>query len=266
MLRRGDMSGLAHLPEAMKIVEIRAENANTQTFVLDGALAAVPGQYVMAWLPGMEEKPFSLADVRPLSLTVAAVGPFSRALHGLRVGDSIWVRGPLGRGFQLPPAAPPGQHLLLIGGGYGVAPLHFLARQLLAAGHQVSMIIGARSAMHLLLVEAFGALAVRLWLTTEDGSAGLRGLVTDAIPAALAGASDRPTCIYACGPVGMLQAIAARCEADGIPVQLSWESHMRCGMGLCGSCEVGEGWLTCLDGPVFPFNPLTTPPSAVEFP
>ena len=86
----------------MQIVEIRAENEQTKTFVLDGALDAAPGQFVMAWLPGVDEKPFSLADADPVTLTIAAVGPFSRALHGLAVGERIWLRGPLGKGYQLP--------------------------------------------------------------------------------------------------------------------------------------------------------------------
>jgi dihydroorotate dehydrogenase electron transfer subunit len=149
---------------------------------------------------------------------------------------------------------------LLIGGGYGVAPLLFLARRALPGGYYVSMIIGARSKADLLLVEDFKALGGSLWLTTEDGSAGHKGLATEAIPLALAGSPTRPAAVYACGPTGMLRAVAARCAAENLPAQLGWEAHMRCGIGLCGSCEVGQGWLTCLDGPTFPFDPLKTPP------
>lgn len=146
-------------------------------------------------------------------------------------------------------------HTLLIGGGYGVAPLRFLAERLLAADYAVSMIIGARTAADLLLIDAFQSMDVRLWLTTEDGSAGLRGLATDAIDPALSAVSEQTAMVYACGPTGMLRAVAALCRAKGLPMQLSWEAHMRCAIGLCGSCEVGAGWLTCLDGPVFRFNP-----------
>lgn len=251
----------------MRIVRIQQENERTRTFTLDGSLNAEPGQFVMAWLPGVDEKPLSLAAADPAALTVAAVGPFSRALHGLAVGDRIWLRGPLGRGYALPArgldddsGARP--HTLLLGGGYGVAPLRFLAQRLLRAGHAVSMIIGARSAADLLLVDAFRALDVRLWLATEDGSAGLRGLATDAIAPALAAAPAETASVYACGPTGMLRAIAAICQGRGLPVQLSWEAHMRCGIGLCGSCEVGDGWLTCLDGPVFTFDPTASPPAS----
>lgn len=248
------------LPQSFKIATIRQENAATRSFVLDGSLDAAPGQFVMAWLPGVDEKPFSLAYTDPVTLTVAAVGPFSRALHGLAVGDRIWLRGPLGRGYTLPfrglsSDSVSRPHALLIGGGYGVAPLCFLTERLLAAGHAVSMIIGARSAADLLLVDTFQAIDVRLWLATEDGSAGLCGLATDAIEPALDAAPAETAMVYACGPTGMLRAIAAVCRDKGLPAQLSWEAHMRCAIGLCGSCEVGDGWLTCLDGPVFDFDP-----------
>lgn len=249
------------LPQPFTIAAIRQENAATRSLVLDGALEAAPGQFVMAWLPGVDEKPFSLAHTDPVTLTVAAVGPFSRALHGLAVGDRLWLRGPLGRGYTIPPPRGSGSasvsrpHALLIGGGYGVAPLRFLAERLLDAGQAVSMIIGARAAADLLLVDAFTAMEVRLWLATEDGSVGLAGLATDAIAPALAAAPAETGMVCACGPTGMLRAVAAICQARGLPVQLSWEASMRCGIGLCSSCEVGDGWLTCLDGPVFAFDP-----------
>jgi dihydroorotate dehydrogenase electron transfer subunit len=250
-----------HLPQALKITQIRAENSYTKTFVLAGSLSAEPGQFVMAWLPGFEDKPFSLAGANPIALTVAAVGPFSRALHQLRVGERLWLRGPLGCGYQLPAKLAANEPILLIGGGYGVAPLLFLARRALVSGHHVLMIIGARSEPDLILTRDFEALGVSLWLTTEDGSAGQKGRVTDALSPALAVA--KPSIIYACGPTAMLEAVAARCAAENIPAQLGWEAHMRCGIGLCGSCEVGSGWLTCLDGPVFPFNPLKTLPADI---
>jgi dihydroorotate dehydrogenase electron transfer subunit len=252
----------AQLPQAYKINHIRQENAKNKTFILDGSLQARPGQFVMAWLPGLQDKPFSLASSNPLSLTVAAVGPVSQALHALQPGDSIWVRGPLGHGYQL--SRQPGDHLLLIGGGYGVAPLRFLAEVALAHGLHVSAIIGARTDADLLLVDAFQSLGIQPSLTTEDGSRGLRGVVTDALEPFLTGDNPAPAAVYTCGPTGMLRAVTARCRAADIPVQASWEAHMRCGIGLCGSCEVGQGWLTCLDGPVFPFDPEQVSPQQVN--
>ncbi|MBK7199004.1 hypothetical protein [Candidatus Amarolinea dominans] len=110
-----------------------------QDLTLELALpAARPGQFAMVWLPNVNERPLSLLDADPVRFTVARVGAFTAALHDLRLGDRLWVRGPLGQGFTVR-----GRHLLLVGGGYGVAPLHFLARAALAAGAQVSVVIGA---------------------------------------------------------------------------------------------------------------------------
>ncbi len=226
------------------ITEMRSENYRTKTLVFDRALLATPGQFVMAWLPGVGEKPFSIAGSAPLTLTVVAVGPFSEAVHRLAVGDQLWVRGPLGQGFTLAAG-----HLLLVGGGYGVAPLLFLAREVLAQGGTVEVCIGAREAREVLLAEAFVAAGARVHIATEDGSLGARGLVTAATEVAIA--ARRPAVVYACGPVPMLEAIEAQCVAHGLPHQLSWEAHIRCGQGVCGACECHQpGWLACVDGPV----------------
>ncbi len=237
---------MSSLPQAFTITQIVDENAATRTIIFDRALPAEPGQFVMAWLPGVDEKPFSLAAINPVALTIAAVGLFSRAIHALREGDSLWLRGPLGRGFHLPEKMD--GTLVLVGGGYGAAPLKFLAERAIARGINVTAAIGARSAEQLLLVDKLTTLGATVVPVTEDGSAGRRGLVTDALRDLLAESAGRLVC--ACGPTGMLNAVHAVCDSAGVPVQLSWEAHMRCGIGLCGSCEIGNGWLTCLDGPV----------------
>ena len=239
----------SHLHRPVTVAEIRVENQRTRTLVFHEHLPAQPGQFVMAWLPGIDEKPFSVAAAEPLALTVAAVGPFSRALHRLAAGDRVWVRGPLGRGFQIEKG-----NILLVGGGYGVAPLLFLAREAIAQGCAVEACIGARTAEDVLLAEGLKRAGAVVRVTTEDGSLGTRGLVTLAAEAAIT--ETRPSVVYACGPVNMLQAIDRLCADHGLPRQLSWEAHLRCGMGLCGSCELpgpssqGSGWLVCRDGPV----------------
>lgn len=230
------------LPRLVRLAETRVENHRTRTFVFDAAVEAVPGQFAMLWLPGLDEKPFSLLAADPLSFTIAAVGPFSRALHRLAPGEPVWVRGPYGRGFRLQG----GDHLL-VGGGYGVAPLLFLARRALARGDRVRTVIGAREAADLLLAAPFAAAGAEVHLSTEDGSVGTRGLVTDVVGPMLA--ADPPATLYACGPHGMLTALRRQAETATIPAQLAWEAYMRCGIGICGSCE-HEGLLLCADGPV----------------
>jgi dihydroorotate dehydrogenase electron transfer subunit len=238
------------LPRVARITETRTGNDHTRTFVLDRHLDARPGQFVMVWLPGVEERPFSLIAGDPVSFTVARVGPFTTALHQLQVGDRIWVRGPYGNGFEIG-----GQHLLCAGGGYGVAPMLFVAWEAIAAGRQVTAVIGARTAADLLFTGRFAGLGCPVITTTDDGSAGLRGLATDGIRRALAqGPVDE---VYACGPRPMLEAILRLCQVEGLPCQLSWENKMRCAMGICGTCEQ-DGWLVCREGPVQRWAPAGT--------
>ncbi|RME70088.1 MAG: dihydroorotate dehydrogenase electron transfer subunit [Chloroflexi bacterium] len=257
-MNRKDVCGSSGLPRPFRLVEVRRENRSVCSFFFDQEMPARPGQFVMAWLPGLSEKPFSLAGASPVRLTVAAVGAFSQAVHALRPGDRLWLRGPLGRGFTLPPEGSR-QKLVLVGGGYGTAPLLFLARQAQAAGHTVEVVIGAKTGADLLLGEEFEQMGISPHLTTEDGSAGRAGVVT-AVLVDLLAAADSPPAVYACGPTGMLAAVDEVCRQAGAAVQLAWEAYMRCGIGLCGSCEVGEGWLVCLDGPVFGQNPVLNPP------
>jgi len=242
------------LPIATTILSITQDNYRTKTFVLDAQLAATPGQFVMAWLPRFDEKPFSLVNANPVTLMITAVGPFSHLMHEKEVGDKVWLRGPFGQGYSVPPTQ---KRLALIGGGYGVAPLYWLARTQLAQVATLDVIIGARTAADLLYIDRFQTLAqaqpvnaqssLTLHLTTEDGSQGEQGRVTDVLQPRL----DQGTVdgIYACGPHGMLSALATLGQRYATPSQLSWESYMRCGIGICGACE-HEGKVLCLDGPV----------------
>jgi dihydroorotate dehydrogenase electron transfer subunit len=241
------MSDGGGLPYAARLIDVRVENARTRTFVLDTALDATPGQFAMLWLPGLDEKPFSLLAADPLSFTIAAVGPFTRALHRLQPGDQVWLRGPFGHGFALT-----GTDHLMVGGGYGVAPMLYLARTALATGHRVRAVVGARVADEVLLTADFRAAGVDLALTTEDGSLGVKGRVIDVVGPLLA--TDRPATLYACGPHGMLAALDALAATHAVPAQLAWEAYMRCALGICGSCE-HDGQLLCADGPVLAMSP-----------
>ena len=143
------------LPTAARISAIESDNYRTKTFVLDARLDAVPGQFVMAWLPRFDEKPFSLVNADPVTLMITAVGPFTRLVHELQVGDRLWLRGPFGSGFRV---AATQRRLALVGGGFGVAPLLWLARTQLGRAEAITPIIGARTAEDLLYAERFEAL------------------------------------------------------------------------------------------------------------
>ncbi len=225
-------------------------------------------------------RPFSIADrycaadgTTRLGVISRTVGVGTAWLERLRVGDVLNLTGPLGRGFRVPPAPRP---LLLIGGGVGIPPLLYLARELHARAHpEAYLVLGAVHA-DLLPVELAdapdplgrprpcvalpGGAAYPAVITTDDGSLGLRGRVTDALPA-LADQLAGPTpLVLACGPDGMLRAVAEQTRTRGWNCQLCIERNMGCGTGTCLSCVVrrrsgaAADWhwaLACRDGPVF---------------
>ena len=234
------------LPQPARILAITEESTKVRTLVFDLGLEADPGQFVMAWLPGVDEKPFSLVRADPVTLTIARVGPFTTSIFSLQAGDRLWLRGPLGHPFQYP-ISNTQYPLLLVAGGYGVAPLHFLAERARAAGWSVSVVIGGRTAPDIVFADRFAALDAQVLVTTDDGSRGHQGLATDAALHLLEQASY--AAIYACGPDPMLVAVEALARTLQVPAQLSYERYMRCGFGVCGSCA-RNGWLVCRDGPV----------------
>jgi dihydroorotate dehydrogenase electron transfer subunit len=141
----------------------------------------------------------------------------------------------------------PAHPLLLIAGGYGAAPLHFLAERAIAAGWPLSVVLGARTATDIVFATRFAGLGAQVVVATEDGSLGQWSLATSAAERLLAQGDYQA--IYACGPEPMLAAVETLARAHSIPAQLSYERPMRCGFGLCGSCA-RQGWLVCSDGPV----------------
>lgn len=229
---------------AARVDRVRRAGAHGVTLELDLRLAADPGQFVMVWLPRVDEKPFSLVDGDPVALTIVQVGPFTARLQGVRAGDTLFLRGPLGKGYSLA-----GERPLLVGGGSGVASLAFLARRLAEAGRPVTVAVGARTASDLLLVDRLAAAGARVLVSTDDGSAGERGLVTALAERLLA--AGQHDYVYACGPAPMLGRVEELCRLWGVPGEVSREAYMRCGSGLCGSCDRGDGQLVCRDGPVF---------------
>ena len=165
---------VSKMPVPARIVAIEDENYRTRTFTFDARLDAEPGQFVMAWLPRFDEKPFSLVSANPVTLMISAVGPFTRLVHELTVGDQLWLRGPFGHGFSLPAGC---RRPALIGGGYGVAPLLWFAQQHVDWVDATAVIVGARTAGDLLYTQRFQAMAdhqpsLALYTTTEDGSWG----------------------------------------------------------------------------------------------
>ncbi len=235
------------------------------TIVAPGIAARFkPGQFVALAVGGPDtsmvlRRTFSIYDVRPdhggtVEFVFAAGGPGTRWLAERRARDVLDLTGPLGRPFPVPrdPVS-----CLLVGGGYGSAPLFALADRLRERRCSVDFLLGAAGGDRI-----FGALTARrtgrsATITTVDGSLGVRGIVTDMLGQVIHEA--RTDVIYACGPMPMLRQVTALARRYDIPVQVAVEESMACGVGVCMTCVlpvVGSDGITrmvrsCVDGPVF---------------
>ncbi|MEA3406716.1 MAG: dihydroorotate dehydrogenase electron transfer subunit [Chloroflexota bacterium] len=229
-----------------RVVTVRkvvSEGETGVTLIFDNSIVADAGQFVMVWLPDVGERPFSVMDDYPLSLTIADVGPFTHALCALSCGDRLWIRGPYGKGFRIE-----GRRHLLVAGGSGAASLALVAKVARRQGDRVIVFLGAGTESHLMLRWRFGELGCRLIVATDDGSEGYQGSVLDALQ------NWREDIVadmvYGCGPEPMLAALAQYAQKTDVPLQVSLEAVMKCGLGVCGNCHRGDR-LVCKDGPVF---------------
>jgi len=237
------------------------------TFVAPGvAELARPGQFVAMAVGGdtsanLLRRCFSIHKVSPsgtyggtVDVVVAARGPGTRWLTDLSTHSEVNIIGPLGRGFALPtdPAA-----CVLVGGGYGSAPLFWLAAALRERGCQVEMVLGAATSEQLFGVAQARRAADGVTVTTDDGSMGVKGWVSVVLPDVIA--RSRAEVVYGCGPMAMLKAITDIATAQGAIAQVAVEESMACGIGVCMTCVMpvkGEDGLTrmarsCVEGPVF---------------
>jgi len=221
---------------------------------------ATPGQFVHLRIPSLEpsalRRPFSIFGARDgqLHILYKTVGRGTGQMTALNVGDDVTVLGPLGNGFPLTPQGTP----LLVAGGYGVAPLCFLAERLPRKG---IVFIGGRTADDILAAEPFERLGWTIHIATQDGSQGEAGLVTLPLDREIARlkAEGQHLAFYACGPDGLLKAVGERAIANGAQGWLSLDKHMVCGVGACLACVQSirnpDGTTalacTCRDGPIF---------------
>lgn len=226
------------MPIVATIRGITEFSPDIRAFHLDQRIPFIPGQFVMVWIPGIDEVPMALSSES--SITVQRVGDATAALFRYLKGDQIGIRGPFGNGFSAH------GKVLAIAGGIGVAPLFPLAR----SGHVDTFLIGARTTAELVYIGELSA-CTDLHIATDDGSAGRKGYVASLMDSFELRTYDQ---VCVCGPEKMMQAVLQRLEKEGIADrgQFSLHRYMKCGMGLCGSCCVDpDGLRVCRDGPVF---------------
>jgi dihydroorotate dehydrogenase electron transfer subunit len=245
--------------KTVKILQINEECYDVKTFFFKfgNKLKPKPGQFVMVWVPGVDEIPMSISafDENGLwAITVKKVGECTNALHNLKIGDYIGIRGPLGNHFKNPPKT--SKNVYLIGGGFGIAPIKFFAAQLKDFGIKFKLIEGAKSKDELLFFdELFNSEYYNALGCTDDGSYGQKGLTTEIFEEEIKSLNPddlKDTIVYACGPEKMMFQLFKTCKKLGIEFFASLERIMRCGCGLCGLCAIDSvGVLVCRDGPVF---------------
>ncbi|MBC8103359.1 MAG: dihydroorotate dehydrogenase electron transfer subunit [Cytophagales bacterium] len=229
------------------------------------ASAVKPGQFLGVAMDtgGMQflRRPFSFYSADPetghASILFSVYGATTAQMARLAPGETLDILGPLG-GRAFTPDTRPGAHQVMVGGGYGVPPLAFLARRLLTADpdSSVTLINGARTAEFLVGTEGLETLGIHLREATNDGSRGTQGLVTLILQEILeARAEHVPIHIYTCGPTPMMRAVAEMAMRYEVPCQVSMEVFMPCGVGICMGCAVERTDQTfargCTDGPVF---------------
>ncbi len=227
-----------------------------------------PGNFVMVRVSEgyspLLRRPLSVSDVvdDTVSLMFEVRGVGTRLLSNVGLGQEIDLLGPLGNGF---PDVPGGHDLVLVAGGVGIAPFPFLVRRLRDGNRRgtVHLFAGARTDALMPCLTPFRDWGVELWVATEDGSAGHRGMVSELFRLEGGRFSDGPATVFACGPWEMLKAVAGHAVHLGLPCKVSLESRMGCGVGACLGCAVpvmaegpkGGGDVryarACAEGPVF---------------
>ncbi len=260
--------------KTVKILRIFNECAgvNTIWFKMSNAKTPKPGQFVMIWIPGVDEIPMSLSDFDDKgnwAISVKKVGECTKAIHDLKVGDNIGVRGPLGNHFKL--QADNSKKIILVGGGLGNAAIKFLATKLNDTNIKFHLIYGLIYEKDAIFVKDFlkfdlNNSDINLCIDFDDENVGgstvkkfynskfigrpherLENLINEYPKEDIS-----KLIVYACGPEIMIYNVFEICEKYNIELQVSLERIMRCGCGLCGLCVIDPiGLLVCKDGPIF---------------
>lgn len=223
-----------------------------------------PGQFVMVWVPGVDEIPMSISgydEKGNWAITVRNIGECTKALNNLKIGDYLGIRGPLGNYFSIPKDL--NKNIFLIGGGIGTAALKALSNELIRLKKKFIFIEGAKTNNELMYIDEFQIDfkdMIDFHYCTDDGSYGKEGFTTKIFEDLLKKYNDKDysnLVVYSCGPEAMLFELFQICEDKNIEFYASLERIMRCGCGICGLCALDPtGLLVCKDGPVLDLNEL----------
>ncbi len=223
------------IPVNAIITKVVEETPTIRTFFFDTSFELIPGQFVMVWIRGVDEIPMALSYEN--AITVQKVGSATSALFELGECDSVGIRGPFGKGFDVRKG-----NILLVAGGLGAAPLAPLAEKAGAEGAKITTLLGAKTKDELLFRKRFEAVG-EVRVATDDGSEGKHGYVTQ-----LLDDLKNYNQVYCCGPEPMMKKVLDKVTPS--KAQFSLHRYIKCGLGICGACCV-DGLRVCKDGPVF---------------
>ena len=227
------------IPKILEVSDVVAEAKNMKSFFFKHSLDSRPGQFIMVWIPGLDEKPMAVSyhTKNGFAFTAHAVGKFTHALFKLKRGDKVGIRGPYGNGFSIK------DNSCIVGGGIGMAPLSALIDVL----KNPIIINGAKRKEDLLYLKRFKN--KNMIVTTDDGSCGRKCLTTEVLKEVLA-KNKKIRIVCTCGPEIMMKKVLEMCNSCKVECEASLERIMKCGFGVCGACMCND-MMVCKDGPVF---------------
>ena len=247
--------------DIVRIESITEHSSEIKSFVVRNSRIAdayKPGMFVILWLPDIDFLPMSISNINEdlIEITVQRIGEGTTKLFELDVGDPIGIRGPFGNSFKFEDF----KNILVVGGGMGIAALTTLIDALRDKKMNIKVAIGAKDEESLIFSDRLLELIPNTMCTTEDGSLGKKCVVTDPVEDLIN--IENFDLIVTCGPEGMMKKVLELADSKNIEVQASLERKMKCGLGLCGSCCIGEqNTITvCKEGPIFNSNQLKTFP------
>jgi dihydroorotate dehydrogenase electron transfer subunit len=239
------------------IEDIMLETPTVKTLFFKDEISnlAKPGQFLMVWIPRIEELPLSIMISERknyAALTIRKHGYGSTSLFEMEKGDKLGIRGPYGNSFILNDTF---KNIILIGGGTGLVPLVRFLDTIKYKKIKITIIIGARSKIEIFFIDLIKKILennnmFKILISTEDGSFGKKGYPMDILKDVLFEEAENIDMIYTCGPELMMKKIYDMAILKKIPIQASLERYMKCGIGICSSCCIND-MLVCYDGTIF---------------
>jgi dihydroorotate dehydrogenase electron transfer subunit len=226
------------------IEKVREEFPGNKTFFLGLEMDFEPGQFVMVWLPGVDEKPLALIpNGKKIAINIEAKGIATKKMLEMKEGKKFWIRGPYGKPFTTKGI----KKAVIIAGGVGIDSIIMLAKKLYENKCKTKIILGGRSKERIIFekeLKKFG----KVYVTTDDGSYGEKGFNVIVLDKLLE--KEKHDIVYACGPEAMILRAMEIAAKHKIVFEASIERYMKCGIGVCGECAIDDK-LVCRDGPVF---------------